>query len=71
MLRRQPTKITLVHNDILAFDQRKAELDSQKRKREIMEAATASKGDPFTNSSARDDPFAQGETRSRDQRIGL
>lgn len=71
MLRRQPTKITLIQDDIIAYDKLKAQKDAKKRKQDIFDAAGAGKSTNFGNTPSNLDVFGRKDTRSRDQRIGI
>lgn len=71
MLRRQPTKITLNQDDIIAYDTRKAEKDAQKRKQEILQAAAAGNNSSDSHFNQPDPFLLRKDARSRDQRIGL
>lgn len=71
MLRRQSTKITLVQDDIVAYDQQKAAKEQQKRKQEILNAAGATSLGPFGDPLTGRDVFGRKDSRSREQRLGL
>lgn len=73
MLRREPTKITLTMDDILACDARKAQRDQEARQQEesqaIQERDRASQEDPFGGGFTQRRPDR--EARTREQRIGV
>jgi len=69
MLRRQPTRITLVQDDIVAYDNLKIQRDAQMRKQELIDAAVS--GNHNNNNPFDSDMFVRKDTRSKDQRIGL
>jgi len=73
MLRRQPTKITLVQDDIAAYDARKARKDVE-RSQQARNTFTATQAfSTFTTVSDQVDLAAPAtrDTRSVEQRIGL
>lgn len=70
MLRRQPTKIGLVQDDIVAYDNHKLARDSQKRKQEAISNATSGDTSLFDNTFNHSEMFVRKDVRSRDQRIG-
>lgn len=65
MLRRQPTKITLVQDDIATYDANKLQKDQQKNRQQ--------RGDinPFANSLFDPSKDPKKDTRSKEQRLGL
>ncbi|KAK6004121.1 hypothetical protein QM012_008971 [Aureobasidium pullulans] len=65
MLRRQPTKITLVQDDIAAYDANKLKKDQEKIQEQRQESTSF--GDP------RFDPSRgpRKDTRTKEQRLGL
>jgi len=65
MLRRQPTKITLVQDDIATYDANKLKKDQEKNHQQ--------RGDinPFGNSVFDPSKGPRKDTRSKEQRLGL
>lgn len=73
MLRRQPTKITLVQDDIAAYDARKARKDVEKSQQAYKSFTDSRKFSSFQPMSSDMDPTgaASRDARSTEQRIGL
>lgn len=65
MLRRQPTKITLVQDDIAAYDANKLKKDQEKNRQQRRDI------DPFANSVFDPTKGPNKDTRSKEQRLGL
>lgn len=65
MLRRQATKITLVQDDIAAYDAHKAKKDQEKNKQQRGNL------DPFGNSLFDPSAAPRKDTRTKEQRLGL
>lgn len=73
MLRRQPTKIVLVQDDIAAYDARKARKDVEKSQQAYQALADPKNFPGFKPVSNDTDATgaARRDTRSTEQRIGL
>ncbi|KAG9687054.1 hypothetical protein KCU95_g12487, partial [Aureobasidium melanogenum] len=65
MLRRQPTKITLVQDDIAAYDANKLKKDQEKNQQQ--RADINPYGDPRFNPAG----GPRKDTRTKEQRLGL
>lgn len=65
MLRRQPTKITLVQDDITAYDAHKLQKDQERNKQQRGNL------DPFGNSLFDPALGPRKDTRTKEQRLGL
>lgn len=69
MLRRQPTKITLLQDDIIAYDARNSAKNKRVHRDDLFAASAKTKSS--TDIYDTNPILARNDLRSRDQRLGL